>query len=47
MLAPIRDTARQHFINKSGIDEVKIVEAQLGDKAGVVGAALFARAALS
>ena len=46
MLGPIRETAIQHLINRARLDEVKIVEAKLGDRSGVIGAALFGRAAL-
>ncbi len=46
MLGPIRETALQHVINRARLDEVKIVAASLGDRAGVVGAALLARGAL-
>jgi glucokinase len=44
-LAPIRTTARQHFIQQTGADEVRIVAAELGDHAGVLGAAVLARGA--
>lgn len=43
MLAPVRSVARQYALNKTGLDKVKIVESKLGEKAGVVGAALMAR----
>jgi glucokinase len=46
MLGQIRETARAHFINKTKMTQVKIVEAKLADKAGVVGAALYARQGL-
>jgi glucokinase len=42
-LEPIRVTARQHFIQKSGAYQVRIVGATLGDHAGVLGAAVLAR----
>lgn len=42
LLSQIRDTARQHAINKHRLDAVKIVPAKLGDYAGVVGAGLMA-----
>jgi glucokinase len=42
-LEPIRWTAYQNFINKRGAKEVKIVPAQLGDQAGLLGAATWAR----
>jgi glucokinase len=42
MLAQIRDVAKQHAINKHDLDRVKIVEAKLGEQAGVIGAALMA-----
>ncbi len=42
MLAPIRDVAKQYAINKNDLDKVSIVEAKLGEEAGVVGAALLA-----
>ncbi|MCS7060302.1 MAG: ROK family protein [Anaerolineae bacterium] len=46
MLGPIRETAMQHLINRARVEEVRIVEAKLGDRAGVVGAALLAKGAL-
>jgi glucokinase len=42
-LRPIRVTARQHYIQQSGADRVRIVAAKLGDHAGVLGAAVLAR----
>jgi glucokinase len=42
MVSQIRDLARQHAINRSDLDKIKIVEAKLGEQAGVVGAALMA-----
>jgi hypothetical protein len=42
MLGQIRTTALQYVINRNRIDAVKIIEAKLGDDAGVVGAALLA-----
>jgi len=42
MLAQIRSTALQYTINRNRIDEVQIIQAKLGDDAGVVGAALLA-----
>lgn len=42
-LAPIRVTARQYFIQQAGAGRVRIVTAQLGDHAGVLGAAVLAR----
>jgi glucokinase len=42
MLAPIRDVAKQYAINRNALDSVQIVEAKLGEEAGVVGAALLA-----
>lgn len=42
-LAPIRATARQYYIQKAGAEQVRIVAAQLGDHAGVLGAAVLAR----
>lgn len=42
-LAPIRLTARQYFIQQSHAESVRIVPAQLGDYAGVLGAAVLAR----
>lgn len=41
-LTPIRVVARQHFIHQKG-EPVKIVGAQLGDDAGVLGAAVVAQ----
>ncbi|MCS7055632.1 MAG: ROK family protein [Thermoflexales bacterium] len=46
MVAQIRDVAKQHAINKNDLDKVKIVEAKLGEQAGVIGAALVALDAL-
>ena len=40
---PIRAVAYQNFINKRNAKDVKIVPAQLGDLAGVLGAATWAR----
>jgi hypothetical protein len=34
--------AKQHAINKVNLDQVKIVPAKLGNRAGVIGAALMA-----
>jgi hypothetical protein len=42
MLSQIRTTALQFAINKSNLDKVQIVEAKLGEEAGVVGAGLMA-----
>jgi glucokinase len=42
-LVPIRTTARQHFIQQAEADRVRIVAAQLGDYAGVLGAAVLVR----
>ena len=42
-LAPIRAIARQHYIQQAGAKRVRIVAAQLGDHAGVLGAAVLAR----
>lgn len=41
-LAPIRTTARQYFIQQAGADQVRITAAELGDYAGVLGAAVLA-----
>ncbi len=41
-LEPVREVARQHFVKQGG-DPVRIVAAQLGDDAGVLGAAVMAR----
>lgn len=43
MVGRIARTARQHAINRAGIDGIQIVEAELGEHSGVVGAALLAR----
>jgi glucokinase len=43
LLAPIRVTARQYFIQQAGADQVRIVAARLGDYAGVLGGAVLAR----
>ncbi len=42
-LAPIRATARQHYIQQARASRVRIVSAKLGDQAGVLGAAVHAR----
>ncbi len=42
-LEPIRRVAYQNFINKRGARDVKIVPAKLGDQAGLLGAAVYAR----
>ncbi|HQX09161.1 MAG TPA: ROK family protein [Thermoflexales bacterium] len=42
MIDMIATTAREHAINRTGIEKVRIVEAALGEHAGVVGAALMA-----
>jgi glucokinase len=46
MVAQIRDVAKQHAINRTDLDKIKIVEAKLGEQAGVIGAALMALDAL-
>jgi glucokinase len=46
-LTPIRVTARQYYIQQSRADRVRIVAAQLGDHAGVLGAAVLARRRVS
>jgi glucokinase len=46
MVSQIRDTARQNAINKHDLAKVKIVEAKLGESAGVIGAGLMALDAL-
>lgn len=42
-LTPIRTTARQYYIQRAGADRVRIVAAQLGDHAGVLGASVLVR----
>ena len=42
-LAPIRVTARQHYIQKMDADRVRIVPGKLGDDAAVLGAAALVR----
>jgi glucokinase len=42
MVSQIRDIAKQNMINKNDLDKIKIVEAKLGEQAGVIGAALMA-----
>jgi len=46
-LEPIRRVAYQNFINKRGAEGVKIVLAQLGDNATLLGAAVLARRKLA
>jgi glucokinase len=42
-LDPVRVTARQYYIQQAGADKVRIVPAQLGDYAVVLGAAALVR----
>jgi glucokinase len=42
LLPQICEVAKQHAINKVNLDKVKFVSAKLGDRAGVIGAALMA-----
>jgi glucokinase len=42
-LEPIRAVAYQNFLNKRGAKEVQIVPTKLGDQAGILGAATWAR----
>ena len=46
-LIPIRVTARQYYLQQAGAERVRIVAAQLGDHAGVLGAAVLARREIS
>jgi glucokinase len=46
-LVPIRRVAYQYFINQRNAKDVKIVPAKLGDNAGVLGAAVYARQRLA
>jgi glucokinase len=46
-LDPIRPVAYQYFINKRGAQDVKIVAAELGDNAALLGAAVYARQQLT
>jgi len=46
-LAPVRTVAYQYFMNKRGAKDVKIVPARLGDNAGLLGAAVYARQKLA
>jgi glucokinase len=46
-LEPVRAVAYQYFINKRGARDVKIVPAKLGDLAGLLGAATWARQQLA
>ncbi len=46
-LVPIRRVAYQYFINQREAKDVKIVPAKLGDNAGVLGAAVYARQRLA
>ncbi len=39
-LEPVRGHARQHFLNKQGMESIRIVAAELGDSSGAVGAAV-------
>jgi glucokinase len=43
LMPRIRQVAMQYYINKLGADKIQIVEAQLGDYAAVLGAAMLAR----
>ena len=42
-LPPIRRVAYQHFTQRRDANRVKIVMSQLGDNAGILGAAVTAR----
>jgi glucokinase len=42
-LEPVRVTARQYYIQQTDAEKVRIVPAELGDYAGVLGAAVLAR----
>jgi glucokinase len=42
-LEPVRTVARQHYVNQSDVERVRIVPAALGDLSGAVGAAVVAR----
>jgi glucokinase len=44
LMPTIRGTAQQHYINRLDLDNVRIEVATLGDYAGVLGAAMLARA---
>jgi glucokinase len=46
-LVPIRRVAYQYFANQLNARDVKIVPAKLGDNAGVLGAAVYARQRLA
>lgn len=46
MLKQIRPVAYANSVNKFDVQKIKIVEAKLGEQAGVIGAALLARALL-
>ena len=43
ILPQITEVAKQNCINRADLDKVRIVEAELGEQAGVIGAALMAR----
>jgi len=42
-LKPIERTARQHYLQRRGAEQIRIVPAELGDDAGPVGAAVVAQ----
>jgi glucokinase len=42
-LKPIEHTARQHYLQRRGAEQIRIVPAELGDDAGPVGAAVVAQ----
>jgi glucokinase len=42
-LKPIEQTARQHYLQRRGAEQIRIVPAELGDDAGPVGAAVVAQ----
>ncbi len=44
MVTRIAKTAKQHAINKANLDQITLKPSALGDYAGVVGAAMLARA---
>ena len=40
---PVAQTARQHYLQQKGADQIRVVPAALGDDAGPIGAAVVAR----
>ena len=40
---PVARTARQHYLQRAGAEQIRVVPSVLGDDAGPIGAAVVAR----